>query len=107
MERTQLSLEKHCKESPFTWEERLKLRYCYADSNGYRKDRSPVVMGKIFQKSPTTFRREHRGVVGKTDRFQPFPRNRSNVRDTLPRWIFFVLVIAIGLSMIVVRVTFL
>lgn len=64
MGRRQLTLGKHCRGSHFTWGERLKLQYYYAGSNGYRKERSPTVLGKIFQKSRRTIRRElKRGMV--------------------------------------------
>ena len=64
MGRKQFILEKHCKGSHFNWGERLKLQYYYAGTNKYRKERSPTVLGKIFQKSPKTISRElARGMV--------------------------------------------
>ena len=58
MGRTKLTLEPHCRGSHFTWDERLRLQYPYAGSNGYRKERSPTVLGKILQKSPRAISRE-------------------------------------------------
>ena len=64
MGRRKLTLGKHCKGSHFSWGERLKLQYYYAGSNGYRKERSPTVLGMIFQKNAKTISRElHRGMV--------------------------------------------
>lgn len=58
MGRIQLTLDRHCRGSHFTWDERLRLQCYHAGSNGYRKERSPTVLGKIFQKSPRTIARE-------------------------------------------------
>ena len=64
MGRKKLTLTNHCRGSHFTWGERLKLQYYYAGSNGYREERSPTVLGKIFQKSRKTITRElKRGMV--------------------------------------------
>jgi len=43
MGRTQLTLERHCKRSHFSWDERLALQYYYAGGNGYQKVRSPTM----------------------------------------------------------------
>ena len=64
MGRRKLTLGKHCKGSHFSWGERLKLQYYFAGSNGYRKERSPTVLGMLFQKSAKTISRElQRGMV--------------------------------------------
>ena len=63
MGRTQLTLERHCKRSHFTWGERLELRYYHAGSNGNRKPRSLTILGKILQKSPKTMRMELRRAM--------------------------------------------
>ena len=79
MGRKQLTLEKHCKGSHFTWDERLTLQYYYAGSNGFRKERSPTILGKIFQKSPKTIRRElDRGMVEHVLGELPFMRREYN-----------------------------
>ncbi len=64
MGRKQRTLETQCRGSHFSWGERLMLQYYYAGSNGYRKERRATVLGKIFQKSARTIRRElRRGMV--------------------------------------------
>lgn len=79
MGRTQLTLEAHCRGSHFTWDERLRLQYHYAGSSGFRKERSPTVLGKIFQKSPKTIRRElDRGMVEHVLGELPFIRIEYN-----------------------------
>ncbi|MDK2860712.1 MAG: transposase, family [Sphaerochaeta sp.] len=79
MGRRQLTLEKHCRGSHFTWGERLKLQYYYAGSNGYRKERRPTVLGKIFQKSRKTISRElRRGMVEHVLSEIPFSRIEYN-----------------------------
>jgi len=79
MGRRQLTLEKHCKGSHFTWGERLRLQFYYAGSNGYRKERSPSVLGKIFQKSARTIHRElGRGMVEHVLSEIPFIRMEYN-----------------------------
>jgi len=79
MGRKQFTLEQHCKGSHFTWDERLQLQYYYAGSNGYRKERSPTVLGKIFQKNPKTISRElKRGMVEHVLTEIPFSRLEYN-----------------------------
>nr|WP_319472213.1 hypothetical protein [uncultured Sphaerochaeta sp.] len=51
MGRRQLTLEKHCRGSHFTWGERLKLQYYYAGSNGYRKERRPTVWARYSRRA--------------------------------------------------------
>ena len=66
MGRKHLTLKQHCRGSHFTWAERLKLQYYWTGSNGYRKIRSHTLLGKIFQKSLKTIKRElQRGMGGK------------------------------------------
>lgn len=79
MGRRQLTLRVHCKRSHFSWDERMRLQYYYAGSNGYRKERSPTILGKIFQKSPRTIRRElERGMVEHVLTELPFTRIEYN-----------------------------
>ena len=79
MGRKQFTLEKHCRGSHFTWGERLKLQYYYAGSNGYRKERSPTVLGKILQKNRKTISRElARGMVEHVLGDIPFLRTEYN-----------------------------
>ena len=79
MGRIKLTLEKYCKGSHFTWGERLKLQFYYAGSNGYRKERSPTMLGKIFQKSAKTISRElERGMVEHDLGNIPFTRIEYN-----------------------------
>jgi len=79
MGRRQLTLKKHCKGSHFSWDERLRLQYYYVGSNGYRKEQSPTVLGKIFQKSPKTISRElKRGMVEHVLTELPFTRIEYN-----------------------------
>jgi IS30 family transposase len=79
MGRRQYTLKKHCKGSHFSWGERLKLQYYYAGSNGYRKERSPTVLGKIFQKNAKTISRElKRGMVEHVLSEIPFSRIEYN-----------------------------
>jgi len=55
------------------------LQYPYAGSNGYRKERSPTVLGKILQKSPRTISRElDRGMVEHVLTETPFTRIEYN-----------------------------
>lgn len=79
MGRRQLTLHEHCKGSHFNWGERLMLQYYYTGWNGYRKERSPTVLGKIFQKSPKTISRElRRGMVEHLQDDPPFIRIEYN-----------------------------
>ena len=79
MGRKQSTLAAHCKGSHFTWEERLRLQYYYAGANGWRKERSATVLGKIFQKSPRTISRElERGMVEHMQSDIPFIRLEYN-----------------------------
>lgn len=79
MGRIQLTLDRHCRGSHFTWDERLRLQCYHAGSNGYRKERSPTVLGKIFQKSPRTIARElDRGMVEHALTEIPFTRREYN-----------------------------
>ena len=79
MGRRKLTLGKHCKGSHFSWGERLKLQYYFAGSNGYRKERSPTVLGMIFQKSAKTISRElQRGMVEHVLADIPFSRTEYN-----------------------------
>jgi len=79
MGRRKLTLGKHCKGSHFSWGERLKLQYYFAGSNGYRKERSPTVLGMIFQKSAKTIGRElQRGMVEHVLGDIPFSRTEYN-----------------------------
>ena len=79
MGRTQLTLERHCKRSHFTWGERLALQYYYAGTNGYQKVRSPTMLGKLFQKSAKTITRElRRGMVEHVLSDIPFVRIEYN-----------------------------
>ncbi len=79
MGRKQFTLEEHCKGSHFTWAERLQLQYYYAGTNGYRKERSSTVLGKIFQKSAKTISRElKRGMVEHVLGDIPFTRTEYN-----------------------------
>ncbi|MGI5910467.1 MAG: IS30 family transposase [Sphaerochaetaceae bacterium] len=79
MGRRQLTLHEHCKGSHFNWGERLMLQYYYTGRNGYRKERSPTVLGKIFQKSPKTIGRElRRGMVEHLQDDPPFIRIEYN-----------------------------
>ena len=79
MGRKQLTLHEHCKGSHFNWCERLMLQYYYTGWNGYRKERSPTVLGKIFQKSPKTISRElRRGMVEHLQDDPPFIRIEYN-----------------------------
>jgi IS30 family transposase len=79
MGRRKLTLGKHCKGSHFSWGERLKLQYYYAGSNGYRKERSPTVLGMISQKSAKTISRElQRGMVEHVLGDLPFIRTEYN-----------------------------
>jgi IS30 family transposase len=55
------------------------LQYYYTGWNGYRKERSPTVLGKIFQKSPKTISRElRRGMVEHLQDDPPFIRIEYN-----------------------------
>ena len=79
MGRRQLTVGTHCKGSHFTWGERLRLQYYWAGSNSYRKERSPTVLGMIFQKSAKTIGRElQRGMVGHVLADIPFSRTEYN-----------------------------
>ncbi|AEV30970.1 transposase, IS30 family [Sphaerochaeta pleomorpha str. Grapes] len=79
MGRRNLTLGKHCRGSHFSWGERLKLQYYFAGSNGYRKERSPTVLGMIFQKSAKTIGRElQRGMVEHVLGEIPFSRAEYN-----------------------------
>jgi len=79
MGRRQLTLGVHCKGSHFSWDERLRLQYYFTGSNGYRRQRSPTVLGKIFQKSPrTTSREQQRGMVEHVLTELPFTRIEYN-----------------------------
>lgn len=81
MGRRQLTLHEHCKGSHFNWGgERLMLQYYYTGWNGYRKERSPTVLGKIFQKSPKTISREleRGGMVEHVLTELPFTRIEYN-----------------------------
>jgi len=79
MGRKKLTLQQHCKGSHFCWSERLRLQYYYAGSNGYRKERSPTVLGRIFQKSAKTMSRElKRGMVEHILTDLPFYRIEYN-----------------------------
>ena len=79
MGRSKLTLGRHCKGSHFSWDERLRLQYYYAGSNGYRKERSPTVLGAILQKSAKTISRElKRGMVEHVMADIPFTRTEYN-----------------------------
>ena len=79
MGRKQFTLGKHCKGSHFTWAERLELQYYYTGTNGYRKESSPTVLGKIFQKNAKTISRElKRGMVEHVLSEIPFLRMEYN-----------------------------
>ena len=79
MGRKHLTLKQHCRGSHFTWAERLKLQYYWSGSNGYRKIRSHTLLGKIFQKSPKTIKRElQRGMVEHVLSDIPFTRIEYN-----------------------------
>ena len=51
MKRTQLTLKEYCKENNFSWVERLMLPSFFTGSNGYRKERSPAVLGTFFRRN--------------------------------------------------------
>lgn len=79
MGRVQSTLKPHCRGTHFSWDERLQLQYYFAGSNGYRKERSPTVLGKIFQKSAKTISREFkRGMVEHVLSNIPFIRIEYN-----------------------------
>jgi IS30 family transposase len=79
MGRRKLTLGRHCRGSHFSWGERLRLQYYWAGSNGYRKERSPTVLGMIFQKSAKTIGRElQRGMVEHVLGDIPFSRTEYN-----------------------------
>ncbi len=79
MGRKQLTVQRHCRGSHFTWSERLMLQYYYCGSNGYAKERSPTVLAAIFQKNPKTISRElKRGMVEHTIGVIPFFRIEYN-----------------------------
>ncbi len=79
MGRRQLTLESHCRGSHFSWDERLTLQYYYSGTNRHRRERSPTVLGKIFEKSPRTIRRElRRGMVEHVLTELPFRRLEYN-----------------------------
>ncbi len=48
MGRKQLTVQRHCRGSHFTWSERLMLQYYYCGSNGYAKERSLALIFFIF-----------------------------------------------------------
>lgn len=79
MGRRQATLKPHCRGSHFTWDERLRLQYYWTGTNGYRKERSHAVLGRIFQKSPKTIKRElERGMVEHVLSDIPFARTEYN-----------------------------
>jgi IS30 family transposase len=64
MGRGKLIIEGQARHTHFTWEQRIQLQYYYTGSNGYKKIRSPMLLGKILGKHESTIRRElNRGMV--------------------------------------------
>jgi IS30 family transposase len=64
MGRVKLIIEGHARHTHFTWEQRIQLQYYYTGTNGYKKIRSPMLLGKILGKHESTIRRElKRGMV--------------------------------------------
>jgi hypothetical protein len=54
MGRGKLIIEGQARHTHFTWEQRIQLQYYYTGTNGYKKIRSPVVLGKISGKHEST-----------------------------------------------------
>ncbi|MDC7125861.1 MAG: IS30 family transposase, partial [Spirochaetales bacterium] len=75
MGRNKLIIEKACKNTHFTWYERLRLQYYHNGTNGYPKTTSPLLLGKLFNKHEQTICRElKRGMVEHVD---------TNLRSTM------------------------
>ncbi len=67
MGRSKLIIKTGCKNTHFTWGERLLLQYYSNGTNGYEKITSPTVLGILLSKSERTIRREiKRGKVEHT-----------------------------------------
>jgi len=68
MGRTKLNIETGCRHTHFKWEERLLLQYFFNGTNGYKKIKSPTLLGQLFSKNERTIRRElKRGMVEHLD----------------------------------------
>ena len=79
MGRNKSTLNTSPRGSHFTWDERLKLQYLYCGTNGYKKERRPCILAKIFSKSPKTITRElKRGMVLHIMSYIPFERVEYN-----------------------------
>jgi len=64
MGRRKCIIEGQARHTHFTWEQRIQLQYHYTGTNGYKKLRSPLMLGKLLGKHESTIRRElKRGMV--------------------------------------------
>jgi hypothetical protein len=50
MGRKKYTIEGQARHTHFTWEQRLQLQYHYTGANGYKKLRSPLLLGKLLGK---------------------------------------------------------
>lgn len=67
MGRSKLIIKTGCKNTHFTWDERLLMQYHYNGANRYKKITSPTLLGTLLSKSERTIRRElKRGLVEHT-----------------------------------------
>ena len=64
MGRKKLIIENQGRHSHFTWEQRIQLQYYHTGTNGFKRIRSPLLLGKVLGKHEATIRRElKRGLV--------------------------------------------
>ncbi len=79
MGRKKLIIEPVYRHTHFTWGERLTLQYHHGGTNRYQKIRSPTLLGRLFEKSERTIRRElKRGMVLHELGAEPFERWEYN-----------------------------